>query len=81
MRTILVNANGIKVAVGTEARIVHDADGKVTVHKAASTRPTMTICPASHTLKVGTAVEITAEKAVQDFKYAACKAVIPDATK
>ena len=59
----------LKVFAGSQARIVHDADGKVLVNKKASTRPTMTIAPAKHTVKIGTDKEIADEKVAQDAKF------------
>jgi len=61
----------LKVFAGSQARIVHDADGKVLVNKPAGTRPTMTICPAIFTLKTGTNKEVADEKVAQDAKFKA----------
>ena len=74
METIQENINGLKIVVGSKAVIVADANGKVLVNKPASNRPTMTIAPAVHIVKVGTTQEILAEKTVQDIKYAPVKA-------
>jgi len=55
----------VRVFAGSQARIIIGADGKVLMNKRAGTCPTMTICPASHALKVGTNSEIAAEKAAK----------------
>ena len=62
--------DGVKQYVGSKARIVTNAEGKVLMHKASGTKPTITFTPASNTLKIGTDKEISDEKKVQDAKFA-----------
>jgi len=64
---------GVKTYVGSKARIVSDADGKVLTLKAVGTKPTMTFCPSTYTMKVGTDAEVTAEKVAADVRLAAAK--------
>ena len=72
MKELQASKDGkLKIAAGSQARIVYDADGKVLVNKKASTRPTMTIAPAKHAVKTGTDKEIADEKVAQDAKFKA----------
>ena len=52
---------GVKVAVGSQARLILNADGTVNKRQAASDRPTITICPAACRLLVGTDADIAKE--------------------
>ena len=65
--------DGVKQYVGSKARIVTNADGKVLTLKASGTNPTMTFCPSTHTMRVGTDAEVTAEKVAADVRLAAAK--------
>ena len=64
----------MKIHDGSDATIIADAQGKVLIHRPAGTRPVMTISGQKDAvLKVGTDVEIAAEKVACDVRYAPIK--------
>jgi hypothetical protein len=76
MRDIEVKPTTVMVRTytGTEAFVVHDAEGKVVFTSPAGQAPKTISVPESMFLKVGTDEEIAAEKVTQDALFAAIKA-------